>query len=224
MNQTVVISLGSGSLTQGFPYVTARLWTQRGTQGWVQSASQTQAPQLAHSPVGQYTGSLAPAPALIETHRLWQSTYGALSNRLMLRQTAALGEEKGVGTLISAENDPEDELEIEPAGITNVSQQGFESYSQQLKRQMNDWLSNSALWKIERQLRSHLSPTDEIRVIFETDDALARRLPWHCWQFFTDYPKAEMALSRPNYQQPVQVDRVSAAGENARYFRRCERD
>jgi hypothetical protein len=27
-----------------------------------------------------------------------------------------------------------------------------------------------------------------------------RHLPWHRWSFFADYPKAEMALSQPEYQ------------------------
>lgn len=172
MEKTVVISLGAGNLRDGFPSVTARL-------------------QLS-----QYTGSLPSAPALVESYRIWRSTYRALSNRLSLRR--AFGSHQAL---------EEDELEIELGGVTHVSQQSFESYSQQIEQQMNAWLSAPGLREIERQMRSQLSPTDEIRVIFETRNDLARQLPWHCWYFFKDYPKAEMALSRLDYQPPVQISK-----------------
>jgi CHASE2 domain-containing sensor protein len=46
-----------------------------------------------------------------------------------------------------------------------------------------------------------LDSADEIRVIIETNDSLLRRLPWHLWNFFEDYPKAEVALSVQEYGQ-----------------------
>ncbi|MGB3296558.1 MAG: CHAT domain-containing protein [Phormidesmis sp.] len=172
MSKTVVINLGKGTLGQGFPHITARLWTQ------------------ADPRAEQFVGSLSPAPALVDIYRIWQSTYRALSNRLVLRSPDS-----------AATKAVDDELEIDPGGITQVSQQSFEEYSQQLKQAMNTWLASPGLLPIERQLRSHLAPTDEIRVIFETDNALLLRLPWHCWDFFKDYPHAEMALSRPEYKR-----------------------
>ncbi len=182
MSKTVVISLGKGSLVQGFPYITARLWT----------AARPQAEQM--------IGSLPSAPALVESYRLWQSTYRALSNRLVLRSLP------GEGPIEEPlENSLEDELEIDPVGVTQVSQQSFEALSEQLKRAMNDWLDSDGLRLIEQQLRSQLNPTDPIRVIFETDSDLLRRLPWQCWDFFQDYPYAEMAISQLTYQQKVPI-------------------
>ena len=184
MSKTVVISLGKGSLVQGFPYITARLWT------------------AARPQVGQMVGSLPPAPVLVESYRLWQSTYRALSNRLVLRSlpSEGLSEEP-------LENALEDELEIDPVGVTQVSQQSFEELSEQLKQAMNDWLDSDGLRLIEQQVRSQLNPTDPIRVIFETDSDLLRRLPWQCWDFFQDYPYAEMAISQLTYQRRVAYSR-----------------
>ncbi|MGA7936547.1 MAG: CHAT domain-containing protein [Kovacikia sp.] len=169
MSRTVVINLGSGDLNQGFPQITVRLWTD-------------QYPQAE-----QWVGSLPAAPELMESYHIWQSTYRALCNRLILR-------------LPSSET-LEDELEIEAGGITQVSQLSFEEFSQQLHQTINTWLKSAGLITIERQLRSLLNPADEIRVIFEANDDVLRRLPWHCWDFFQDYPYAEMALSRPEYQR-----------------------
>ncbi len=171
MSKTVVINLGKGTLAKGFPSITARLWT----------ATYPQAEQ--------FVGSLEPAPALMNLYRVWQSTYRALCDRLVLRSS------------VSDSAIEEDGLEIESGGITQISQQGFEDYSQQLRQAMNLWLASAGMLTIERQLRSHLNPTDEIRVIFETDDNLLLRLPWHCWDFFKDYPKAEIALSQPEYKR-----------------------
>lgn len=166
MSKTVVINLGKGTLNEGFPSITARLWTEQDPRA------------------EQFVGSIAPAPDLAEIYRIWQFTYLALSNRVVLRLEPA-----------------EDELEIEESGVTQVSLQSFDECTQQIEQTMNRWLASHGLLEIERQLRSHLSPTDEIRVIFETDDNLMLRLPWHCWSFFQDYPKAEMALSQPAYKR-----------------------
>ena len=179
MSKTVVINLGKGSLSRGFPAITARLWSDR---------------ELSAE---QCVGALPPVPELIDLYRIWQSTYRALSNRVVLRLPLA-----------------EDELEIDAGGITQVSQQSFEALSRQLRQAMNRWLSSAGLLPVERHLRSQLNPTDSIRVILETDSDLLLRLPWHCWDFFQDYPYAEMALSQPQYKrqalinQQVRRDRV----------------
>lgn len=181
MSKTVVISLGKGSLERGFPYITARLWTE----------ARPQAEQM--------VGSLPPAPTLTESYRIWQATYRALSSRLVLRSLAT--------TLSNQSANPsEDELEIDPVGVTQVSQKSFDDLSWQLKQVMNNWLDSDGLRMIEQQLRSQLNPADIIRVIFETESGLLRYLPWHCWDFFQDYPHAEMALSQLAYQHREPVD------------------
>lgn len=152
-------------------------------QGFPQITVRLWTPQ----PEEQVIGSLPAAPELAEFYRIWQSTYQALCSRFVLRQPPT--------------DAVEDELEIDAGGITQVSQQSFEEFSQQLQQQMNAWLTSEGFLSIERRLRSQLHPADEIRVIFEATDEQLHRLPWHCWDFFRDYPGAEMALSRPEYQR-----------------------
>ncbi|MGF1540620.1 MAG: CHAT domain-containing protein [Pleurocapsa sp.] len=169
--QSVVLNLGNGNLNQGFPAITAQVWT---------------AERLF---TAQFTGSLPPASFLSQQYHTWQIFYQSLSNRLVMLSP-------------TLEEDDDDELEIEPAGITQVSQLNFFELCQKLQKDLNNWLKEEDFLKIERQLRSQLDPNQEIRVIIESNDDLVKRLPWHQWDFFRDYPLAEMALSKPDYQKP----------------------
>lgn len=172
MSKTVVVNLGNGDLAQGFPQVTVRFWTDQ------------------YPRAEQFVGRLPAIPALAESYRIWQSTYRALCDRMALRTTQARETEDELG-----------ELEIETGAITQVSQVSFEEFSQQLHQQINTWFKSDGFLNVEQQLRSHLNPSDEIRVIVEATDDLVHRLPWHCWDFFRDYPYGEIALSRPEYQR-----------------------
>jgi WD40 repeat protein len=168
MSKSVVISLGTGDLNNGFPNVTARLWS-----------SGNSFPQ-------QFIGSLPAAPSLVELCQNWQLNYKNVCGRQHLRS-------------LLVEDD--DDLEIDEGGITNVSVVGFHEVCQKLQEDINNWLKSFEFINIERQLRSQLHPAEEIRVIIETNNDLLRRLPWHRWDFFNDYPLAEMALSQPEYKR-----------------------
>lgn len=171
MPKSVVINLGTGDLHSGLPRITAQVWT------------------IERSRPEQYIGSLPAAPALVELDRDWRSLYHCLCDRRPLRSVAGV------------RNEPiDDALEIDQSGITNVSQVSFEQLSQILQDTLNAWLRSDGFLPIERQLRSQFNRTEEVRVVIETDDDLLRRLPWFCWEFFKDYPKAEMALSCLEYQ------------------------
>ena len=135
----------------------------------------------------QSVGSLPPAPKLIELYRTWQSNYHCLCNSQMLRSAVLAVEE-------------DDLLEIEEVGITNVSQNNFDWVSQQLCIELNTWLSARGFSKIERRMLSQLHPTEEIRIILETDNELLRHLPWHKWEIFQDYRKVNIALSQSDYK------------------------
>jgi WD40 repeat protein len=135
----------------------------------------------------QYIGSLPAAPELVELYRNWQLIYRSLCARFQLLSPTEVAED--------------DELEIGERLVMNVSELSFEELCQQLQAGLNDWLKSESFRNIDQQVRSQLDPTEEIQVIFETHDELIRRLPWQRWDFFQDYPKAEMALSGPEYKR-----------------------
>jgi CHASE2 domain-containing sensor protein len=127
----------------------------------------------------KFTGRLAAAPQLAELYRRWRLLYLALYQRL----------DFGL------------RLEIETADVTNVSEIELSDLCQQLSDQLNHWLNSEPFHSIDQSLRTQLAPSDQVRFIIETNDPLLRHLPWHLWQFFEDYPKAEMALSTSSYQR-----------------------
>ncbi|MEO1520167.1 MAG: CHASE2 domain-containing protein [Cyanobacteria bacterium J06633_2] len=129
----------------------------------------------------QLSGELSPVPHLEQTFQQWRSHYHALHSRL---------------------RSPYRGFEFDENTPTNVSVDTFEVLCIKLQREINDWLAE--LTDIEKQLRTQLSATDQIRVIIETNDPILQSLPWHVWNFFDDYPKAEVALSKREHR-PVTV-------------------
>ncbi len=155
----VIIDLGKGSLTEGFPLVTARL-------------SDLENPR----PI-KITGCLPPAPELIRFYQRWRFIYQELYHTL------------GIPSRI----------ELEQEDITHVSEVELQEICNQYIHQFNQWLNFVEFRAIDQQLRSLLQPTDEIQIILETSDFQVRHLPWQLWHFFNDYPRAELALSQPQY-------------------------
>jgi len=134
----------------------------------------------------KWTGSLPPIPDLPQLYREWRSQYDALQYQdygWTRRDASALT------------------LEFEADGLTHVSLAEFQDLCETLKTRLNAWLDSPSFQKIERQLRTKLSPQKEIRIILETDDRNLRHLPWHFWHFLEDYPYAEISLSTAEYDR-----------------------
>lgn len=136
----------------------------------------------------KFTASLPAAPEISELYRNWRSLYLVFCQRLSLRLGIEEIEEVG-------------DFEIEEGYVTNVSEVDIRELSQQLSQKINAWLKSPEFRKIDQQLRTQLRPSEEIRFIVETNDNLLRRLPWHLWNFFDDYPYGEVAISTLDYQQ-----------------------
>ncbi|GAA6616165.1 CHASE2 domain-containing protein [Scytonema sp. NUACC26] len=136
-------------------------------------------------------GSLPAVPELSELYKRWQLLYEAVHESLGSNQR----------------------IKVHSQDITHISVSDFDSLCQQLQARINTWLKSESFQNIERQLRTLLSRDDEIRVIIETHITLLHRLPWHLWNFFEDYPKAEIALSNHEYASPQQIVQKSPKGE-----------
>ena len=174
MSSLVVLSLGQGDLYKGFPAVTLHLG------------------EADNFYTMKFIGSLPPAPEIAHVYQNWRSLYAAFYQR---------------NCLSSREldlDDDDDDFEIDEAYVTNVSEVDLADLSDQLSVFINVWLSTPEFRNIERQLRTQLKPSEEIRFIVESNDILMRRLPWHLWNFFEDYFLAEVALGTHEYQRPNQ--------------------
>ncbi|MBD2018821.1 CHASE2 domain-containing protein, partial [Leptolyngbya sp. FACHB-36] len=139
----------------------------------------------------QITGSLPPAPEFTLLYSRWQHLYEALYAHRGWRQVRSANAF---------------EIEDDETYITDVSEAEFKHLCKEFQQRLNAWLSVDSFTKIDRQLRTHLNRTDDIRLIITADDRQLLRLPWHLWQFLEDYPKAEIAVSLPEYTQSIKTD------------------
>ena len=121
-------------------------------------------------------GNLPPNPEMVTHYERWQSTYRSL-----------------------------EDFRITPIGITiggdRTSQRDKCRFlGSELSKHLNTWLNSSSFRSLKEKLLKQLTPDDTVRVLIKTSDIWLRRLPWHLWDFFEDYSKAEVALSAPEYE------------------------
>jgi CHASE2 domain-containing sensor protein len=135
--------------------------------------------QRDNSPPIQFIGALPAQPELAELYRQWKFLYSALLQRLN-RSTR---------------------LEIASEGTTNISEADFDELCENLSFEINRWLNSNSFRDITENIRTELNKSDEIRFLIETSDNLLQRLPWHLWNFFKAYPKSEVGVSAPMYNQ-----------------------
>ena len=133
----------------------------------------------------QFTGNLPSAPEIPQLLRNWRLLYDALSQ---------YGIRSGI--------------EIDESGITNISEGEFSDICDGLETSINAWLNTEGFRKIDSQLRTQLKPSEEVRVIVESDNPEVWKLPWHLWQFFQDYRHTEIALSTQQYPAPPVFFRI----------------
>ncbi|MEM7792911.1 MAG: CHASE2 domain-containing protein [Cyanobacteria bacterium P01_C01_bin.118] len=127
-------------------------------------------------PTVELPGRLPPAKDLPGFYQRWQQAYRRL--RVPSRLEARLD----IATNVSWVGDCDDRARM-------------------LCDRINTWLSQPQFQPIYNKLLEQLNPTDTIRVVLQTEDPILQRLPWHQWDFFHRYPRAELALSAPVYQQ-----------------------
>lgn len=131
----------------------------------------------------QVTGSLPALPELHQCSQQWRNLYQALYRHLGGTQMGAL---RSV-------------FEIDETDVTHVSKSEFKTLCQTLHRLLNQALSDPAFQAIDRRLRTQLNPVEEVRLVILAEQLEILRFPWEHWQFFDDYPRAELALNPPNY-------------------------
>ncbi|NET05001.1 MAG: CHAT domain-containing protein [Symploca sp. SIO2B6] len=76
----------------------------------------------------------------------------------------------------------------------------------ELGERLRAWLNCEQFRLIDRRLREALNPEEEIRLLIRTEDKHLQKLPWHLWDLFERYPKAEAILSALKFErlsQPI---------------------
>lgn len=151
-----------------------------------------------HSPIPvQFIGSLPTALELDDLYQRWQRLYKVLYEHLGWRRY----------------RDISFQIEVDEDDVTNVSTDEFTELCQELQTQLNTWLNTEQFRNIDRQLRTRLIPTDEIRLIITAEDKKLLRFPWCLWHFLEDYPKAEIALSPPEFTRSIKAPPTSTKSQ-----------
>ena len=133
-------------------------------------------------------GKLPPDPSLEEEYQHWHILYQNLVSLFRFRlEDRSLGENNGSGD--------KDIEECRKAG-------------ENLARSLNNWLKSEAFRPIREKLLEKLLSQEVIRFILQVESLPLRRLPWHLWEFFDSYPKAELALSAPAYERAITRGRL----------------
>ena len=180
MTKLVVLNLGAGDLNQGFPFVSVT----------AQSGNNLM----------QVTGNLPAMPQLVTSYQTWQSIYQ------MLHQSRSMGTRNSAQSNRQELNwEGDSSIAINEADVTHVSELELYHAATQLKTCVDRWLNSEGFQPIERSLRQEFSSHDEIRFIIQTSDQKSRQIPWSIWQFFQDYPGAEVALSALDFKSVRRV-------------------
>lgn len=127
-------------------------------------------------PATEITGKLPPCPEISIYYSRWQASYLRLGSNYR--------------------------LDADKIQITNVSvTQDCHELAHILRAHFNAWLKAEDFRPLREKWLEKLLPTDEIRVILQSENSQLQRLPWHVWELLERYPKAEIALSSPSYDR-----------------------
>ncbi|WP_413173777.1 CHASE2 domain-containing protein [Anabaena azotica] len=127
-------------------------------------------------PIVEITAELPPDPGIPLCYHQWQSIYCHL---------------KFPGRPIGI-----------PKQLTQIPNlEDCEKAAVNLKLRFNTWLTAESFRPIREKCLEKLLPEDHIRVLLQTNDLRLQKLPWHLWDLLERYPKAEIALSAPSYEQ-----------------------
>jgi CHASE2 domain-containing sensor protein len=137
------------------------------------------------------TGKLPPNPALPLAYDQWRSHYlNLLSNPQFNSRPICLPK--------ASNSSPDD------------CQQAAQAVSQEL----NQWLRSPNFLPIWQTWLTKINPTEDLDVLLQTDNPQLQKLPWHLWDLFSTYPKAELALSSANYDTSPPVKPVAMPAVN----------
>jgi CHASE2 domain-containing sensor protein len=139
-------------------------------------------------PTIETIGTLPPDPTIPQAYHAWQSIYRSLK-----LPSRPIGLPK-------------------PSNATPTLEDCCQA-AQHLRDRFNAWLQTDSFRPIREKWLEKLAPTDEVRLLIQTQDYRLQKLPWHLWELVERYPKAEIALSTPTYEQ---VPRSSASQQGVK--------
>jgi WD40 repeat protein len=98
-------------------------------------------------------------------------------------------------------------LESQKTQIKNISIiQDCHKLALILSNSFNVWLESADFRPIKEGFLKYLQPSEEIRVVIQTENIQLQQLPWHLWKLIEqDYPQAEISFSPVEYK-PIVIE------------------
>lgn len=100
-------------------------------------------------------------------------------------------------------------------GSINDRIQECRESAKRLGSSLTEWLDSDGFRQLDKHLREEINRDENVRVLIRTESQEIQKLPWHLWDFFERYPKAEMALSPYQYKR-LQAQRNSCSKPKVR--------
>ncbi len=186
-NYLVALNFEGGNFQTGFPFIRANIWLDN------------------HPLPISFTSNLPSNSEIPQLYQDWSQKYKQLRE--------CYGKLDFIPRIKVNKEEP-----------TNFSKKDIEEEAQKIKIQirelekklqlfLNNWLDTSDFNRIEKELRTKFNPSDKVRLIIQSEDILMQRLPWHLWNFFSDYQFAETAIGLPEANR---VEKLNIAREKIR--------
>ncbi|HAJ61547.1 MAG TPA: hypothetical protein DCP31_21730 [Cyanobacteria bacterium UBA8543] len=141
-----------------------------------------------------YQDRLPPAPKLPNFYRQWQQRYYGLEP---LRRV----------------------LKPAPNQITNFSIDDCKQAAKDLENCVKEWFEQRSFLNLQSHVLDEVGKIESARVIFQTQDEILRKLPWHLWDLFERRRNAEFSLSArfapqtPQLKRPVKTLAILGGNE-----------
>ncbi len=86
-------------------------------------------------------------------------------------------------------------------GSINERLKDCDESARQVRSRLTAWLDTERFRHLDKRLREELNRDEVIRVLICTENQQLQKLPWHLWDFFDRYSKAEVALAPTEYER-----------------------
>ena len=186
-NYLVALNFEGGNFQTGFPFIRANIWLDN------------------HPLPISFTSNLPSNSEIPQLYQDWSQKYKQLRE--------CYGKLDFIPRIKVNKEEP-----------TNFSKKDIEEEAQKIKIQireldkklqlfLNNWLDTSDFNRIEKELRTKFNPSDKVRLIIQSENVLMQRIPWHLWNFFSNYQFAETAIGLPEANR---VEKLNIAREKIR--------
>lgn len=184
MKKIISLRLGEGNFQSGFSQILLKLY-----------AGEELLEEIDN-------GSLPPNQEIEKTYQKWQCLYEAfISNGGGLLDGDFDSQSIGFKPRI---------LEFAEDNIERGSQESAAELTAYMIEIINQWLNSPEFQSIDQALRTNINTKDEVVLVIQTDNDIIRKLPWHEWNFFKKYTKAEVVLSAPKFSLKLKRKSLNA--------------